>query len=266
MEEFYNWRKIWYNTITKCTISMLSCEPYGLDKLRTHGLAIWVSERTEYSNLDASKAYISERAARNKWQWNPDWWAEATSFKIEYARMVPWSDLTGMLECFPMEKSFLDSFRTLCPPNKLRIVAFLAPSFLSYDNIGVSRGSLSSRLPPPRWTFPIGSQITAPVQDLIMRTMPFFEPLVTGYKTSGTTDDDDKQRYGHFNSDAWEWIIKKVVEQGFYSDNGRMWREFIGKIACKDCKGNESVPGEVKSGLAYLVKVDGSATSHPHVC
>ena len=85
MEEFHNWRKIWYNTITKCTISMLSCEPYGVDKLRTHGLAIWVSERTVYSNLDASKAYISERSAKNKWAWNADNWPEATSFKVPSA-------------------------------------------------------------------------------------------------------------------------------------------------------------------------------------
>lgn len=84
MEEFYNWRKIWYNTITKCAISMLSCEQYGLEKLRTHGLAIWVSERAEYSNLDASKAYISERAPGSEWKWNVDWWAEATSFKVRF--------------------------------------------------------------------------------------------------------------------------------------------------------------------------------------
>lgn len=179
--------------------------------------------------------------------------------------MVPWTDLVGMLECFPMEKSFLDSFRTLCPPNKLRIVAFVAPSFLSYDNIGVSRGSHSSRLPPPRWTFPAGSQIPPTVQDLIMRTMPFFEPLVTGYKTSGIADTDDKSRFSHFNTDAWEWLIKKIVERGWYSDDGRMWRAFIDKMACQNCRGNEPIPGEVKTGLTYLAKVDGS-TGHTHVC
>ena len=170
-----------------------------------------------------------------------------------------------MLECFPMEKSFLSSFRTLCPPNKLRIIAFLAPSFLSYDNIGVSRGNHTSQLPVPRWTFPAGSQIPSPVQDLIMRTMPFFEPLVTGYRTLGTTDADDKSRYSCFNADAWEWIMRKVVEGGWYSDDGRMWRAFIEKMACKDCRGNESIPNEVKTGLAYLAKWDNS-TNQPHTC
>jgi hypothetical protein len=84
MEEFYNWRKIWYNTITKCTISMLSCELYGLDKLKTHGLAIWVSERSEYSNLNAFQADIRERAAKHNWAWNADWWSEATAFKVNH--------------------------------------------------------------------------------------------------------------------------------------------------------------------------------------
>jgi hypothetical protein len=177
--------------------------------------------------------------------------------------MVPWNDLIRMLECFPMEASFLSSFKTLCPPNKLRIVAFLSPSFLSYDNLGVSRGSLSTSIPPPRWTFPPGSQISPPVQDLITRTMPFFEPLVTGYKTSGITDPEDKNRFNCFNADAWEWVIKKVVQQGWYSEDGRVWRGFIDKIACKTCRGTEPVPGEVKAGLAFLAKVDG-VPNHSH--
>ena len=162
-----------------------------------------------------------------------------------------------------MEMSFLNTFRTLCPPNKLRIVAFLAPSFLSYDNLGVSRVNHPARIPPPRWTFPPGSRISAPVQDLIMRTMPFFEPLVTGYKTSGITDPGDKDRFSRFNADAWEWIIKKVVEQGWYSEDGRVWRGFIDKMACKTCRGTESIPGEVKTGLAFLTKVGGTPT-HSH--
>lgn len=161
-----------------------------------------------------------------------------------------------MLECFPLEQSFLDSFRTLCPPEKLRIVAFLAPSFLPYDNPSI-RG-----LPPPRWTFPITSQLSSEVRDLITRTMPYFEPLVTGYRTSGTTDAEDKTRFANFNADAWEWIIKKVVELGWYSSDGRVWREFIEKIACKNCKGPISMPGEVKSGLAYMTRVGGK----PHSC
>lgn len=98
-----------------------------------------------------------------------------------------------------------------------------------------------------------------------MRTMPFFEPLVTAYKTSGTTDPDDKTRYTHFDSDAWEWTIKRVVDLGWYSDDGNMWRGFIDKLACKDCKDQESIPGEVKSGLAYMTKVDKAAKRH-HIC
>lgn len=82
MEDFYKWRKIWYSTIVRCIISMLSCEPYGLEKLKTHGLAIWVGERAEYGNLEASKLDIQERATRNKWKWNGNNWHEATSFKV----------------------------------------------------------------------------------------------------------------------------------------------------------------------------------------
>ncbi|KAG8836101.1 hypothetical protein FRC17_010034 [Serendipita sp. 399] len=226
IEEYYKWRKIWYPTIVKCIFSMLSCEPYGTDKLRTHGLAIWVSERAEYNQLDVYNADLRDRAGRNKWtKWNPDWWNEATAFK------------------------------TLCPPNKLRIVAFVAPSFLSYDYEGVSRNSLSSRYPPPRWTFPPESPIKPEVRDLITRTMPFFEPLVTNYSTSGVTDPDDKNRYSHFNPDAWEFLIKTIVEQGWYSEDAKLWRQLIDKLACKDCRGREPVPAEVKSGLAYMSKM-----------
>lgn len=143
-----------------------------------------------------------------------------------------------MLECFPMENTFLNSLRTLCPPNKLRIIAFLSPSFLSYDNLDRTvRG-----VPPPRWSFPATSQISAPVRDLITRSMPFFEPLVTSYRTSGTTDPEDKTRYAHFDADAWEWIIKKVVEFGWYSNDGRIWREFIEKMSCKQCRGSIPIP------------------------
>jgi hypothetical protein len=169
--------------------------------------------------------------------------------------MVPWDHLISMLECFPMEQTFLNSFRTLCPPNKLRMVAFLAPSFLSYDNMGRTvRG-----IPPPLWSFPATSQIDPEVRDLITRTMPFFEPLVTTYRTSGTTDLEDKTRYAHFDADAWQWIIKKVVELGWYSKDGRVWREFVDKIACRNCKGPIVIPGEMKPGLAYMVKVDEAA-------
>lgn len=82
MEKFCDWREIWYKTITKCTLSKLLCEPKGMNKLRTHGLAIWVSRRADYGNLDDSKAYLHERAPRNEWTWNEDWWAEATAFKV----------------------------------------------------------------------------------------------------------------------------------------------------------------------------------------
>lgn len=82
MEEFYKWRKIWYSTIVRCTISMLSCESYGLEKLRTHGLAIWVGERAGYENLEASKLDIQGRATKNKWKWNINNWHEATAFKV----------------------------------------------------------------------------------------------------------------------------------------------------------------------------------------
>lgn len=265
VEEFFKWRKIWYPTIVKCIISMLSCEQYGLEKLRTHGLAIWVSERAEYNSLDVCQRELQEKSERKKWSRNPDWWVEATAFKIGYIRMVPWDQLTTMLECFPQDEAFLNSFRTLFPPNKLRIVAFLAPSFLSYDHDGVSGAIMSSNLPLPRWTFPADSQIPASVQDLIVRTMPYFQPLVTSYKTSGTTDPEDKIRFTHFNSDAWEFIIKKVVEQGWYSNDGQLWREYIDKIACKECRGRETIPAEVRTGLAYLTKVD-SAAKRVHSC
>ncbi|KAG9057838.1 hypothetical protein FS842_003600 [Serendipita sp. 407] len=266
IEEYYKWRKIWYPTIVKCVFSMLSCEPYGTDKLRSHGLAIWVGERAEYNQLDTYQADLRDRAERNKWtKWNPEWWNEATAFTIGYVRLVPWEHLSEMLECFPLDQSFLNSFRTLCPPNKLRIVAFVAPSFLSYDYEGMSRSSLSSRYPPPRWTFPPDSQIKPEVKDLITRTMPFFEPLVTNYSTSGVTDPEDKTRYSHFNSDAWEFLVKKIVDQGWYSDDARLWRQLIDKLACQDCRGREPVPAEVRSGLAYMSKVDYSAKRN-HSC
>lgn len=181
--------------------------------------------------------------------------------------MVPWEDLVQMLECFPMDQSFLNSFRALYMPNQLRIVAFLAPSFLSYDNMSVWKGH-SSRIPPPRWTFPMGSYISSPVQDLIMRTMPYFEPFVTGYEIS-RTDVEEATEMGHslsqFDANAYEWITKQVVEQGWYSADGRAWRGFIDKIACNSCKGKQLVPSEVKAGLAFLNKTNKSA-GHPHAC
>lgn len=85
-EEFYKWRKIWYSTIVKCVISMLSCEPYGLEKLRTHGLAIWVSERAEYGNIEMSRMELMDRAERGKWKWDSDGWDEATAFRVSYSR------------------------------------------------------------------------------------------------------------------------------------------------------------------------------------
>jgi hypothetical protein len=90
MEEFYKWRKIWYSTIVKCVISMLSCEPYGLEKLKSHGLAIWISERAEYGNLSASKEELRARAEARNWQWDIDWWEEATAFKV-YAHLRDWN-------------------------------------------------------------------------------------------------------------------------------------------------------------------------------
>jgi hypothetical protein len=89
--------------------------------------------------------------------------------------------------------------------------------------------------------------------------MPFFEPLVTAYRTSGTTDPEDKIRYAHFDADAWEWVIKKVVELGWYSKDGRVWREFLDKMACRNCRGLIPIPGEMKTGLAYMAKVDETA-------
>ncbi|PVF99890.1 hypothetical protein CPB86DRAFT_266663 [Serendipita vermifera] len=163
MEEFYKWRKIWFSTIVKSTLSMLSCEQYGMEKLKTHGLAIWVSERLEYDNLQASKAEISQRATKHNLPWDVAWWNEATAFKVAYVRLVPWDHLITMLECFPMEASFLKDFRTLCPPDKIRIVAFVAPSFLSYDSQDISQRHLSSQVPPPVWTFPEDSEVPTPV-------------------------------------------------------------------------------------------------------
>jgi hypothetical protein len=55
-----------------------------MDKLKTHGLAIWVSERHEYGNLQASKAEISQRAAKHNLPWSADWWNEATAFKVSW--------------------------------------------------------------------------------------------------------------------------------------------------------------------------------------
>jgi hypothetical protein len=95
--------------------------------------------------------------------------------------------------------------------------------------------------------------------------MPFFEPLVTTYKTSGTTDPGDKNRYARFDSDAWEWIIKRVVDLGWYGDDGNTWRGFIDKLACKDCRDQETIPGEVKTGLTYIDKIDKSA-KRQHNC
>lgn len=69
---------------------MLSCEPYGLEKLKSHGLAIWISERAEYGNLSASKEELRARAEARNWQWDIDWWEEATAFKV-YAHLRDWN-------------------------------------------------------------------------------------------------------------------------------------------------------------------------------
>jgi hypothetical protein len=180
-------------------------------------------------------------------------------------RLIPWDHLITMLECFPMESSFLKDFRTLCPPDKIRIVAFVAPTFLSYDSQDISQPHLSTQLPTPIWTFSEDSEVPTPVRDLITKTMPFFEPLVTTYKTSSGVDPEDKTRFSKFDADAWEWIIKRVIDQGWYSSDGRVWREFVDKIACKECRGDESIPGEIKSGLSYMAKVDSSA-KRTHSC
>lgn len=170
-----------------------------------------------------------------------------------------------MLESFPMDEAFLSSFRSLGFPNQLRIVAFLAPSFLSYDSVGIWQGH-SSRIPPPQWTFPDGSRISLPVQDLITRTMPFFQPFVTSFEIS---EDDvngaNKMRYSQFDDNAWEWIIKQIVDHGWYSSDGEAWTGFVSKIACKICKKKMPVPSEVKAGLAFLAKADGLA-GRSHTC
>lgn len=265
-EDFCNWTTIWYKTLVKCTLSKLLCEPQGWNKLKTHGLAIWVSRRSDYSDLDESKAYISAKASRNgSASWDSDRWTAATSFKIEYSRMVPWDHLSGMLASFPMDEAFLSSFRTIGQPNQLRIVAFLAPSFLSYDSMSIWQKQ-SSRVPIPRWTFPVGSRISSPVQDLIMRTMPFFQPLVTSFEVS---KDDvkglDNKRYSKFDDSAWEWVIKQVVDQGWYSNDGNNWVGLLDKIACSTCRGKVNVSSEVKAGLAFLAKADGLA-GRSHTC
>lgn len=173
-----------------------------------------------------------------------------------------------MLDCFPLDQQFCISAQQACPDGKIRTLFLIAPSFLPPDGVEAMHETIRTTYrrdyPIPRWKFPQDSKIQPEVRGLIDLTSPFFEPIVA-YLKYDTATLQDSRGFTRWGPDTWEWILKKVVLQGWYGGNGQAWKMFLGKLLCKECAGAEYMPSEVKAAVSYFAKVD-SVVRRAHIC